>query len=77
MAGSAAGDRPVPGEARRGIAVAAEAEVVKACFDADLKVRAGAAMTGDTRALAAAIDVVVMALNAGHGAMLVVGKVQR
>jgi hypothetical protein len=53
-----------------------ETEVMKACFGADPNGGAMAAMTTDTRVGTAAIDEVVVTLNAVHGAMFVVGKAQ-
>lgn len=53
----------------------AEAEVVKARFGADPKVRATTAMTTDAGIGTRAIDEVVMTLNAVHLAMFVVRKV--
>lgn len=54
----------------------AKTEVVKACFRADTDIRPATAVTTDARPLTAAIDVVVMTLNAAHRTMLVVRKVQ-
>ena len=53
-----------------------ETEVMKACFGADPNGCATATMTADTRVGTASIDEVVMALNAVHRAMFVVGKAQ-
>ena len=53
-----------------------ETEVMKACFGADPNSSAIAAMTADTRVGTAAINEVVVALDAVHGAMFVVRKVQ-
>lgn len=54
----------------------AETEVVKARFGADPNGSSAAAMTADARTFTAAVDEVVMALNAAHRPMFVVRKVQ-
>ena len=74
MADVAPGNRPVTAQVRRGIAMTAETEVMKACFGADFNGCAAATMTTDARILAAQIGEVVMALNAVHRAMFVVRK---
>ena len=75
MTGTATRDRPGAGQVRRGIAMTTETEVVKTRFRPDPNRRAAAAMTADAGLRAAPIDVVVMTLNALHGAVFVVGKV--
>ena len=52
-----------------------ETEVVKTRFRADPNHRPAAAMTADARLLAAPVDVVVMTVNALHGAVFVVREV--
>ena len=76
MAGVAPSDRSVTGQARRGVAMTTETEVVKARFSADPNGSVAAAMATDARIATALIGEVVMTLNAVHRAMFVVRKAQ-
>jgi len=67
---------PMTHEPRRRIAMATQAEVMKARLDTDAKIGPAAPMTTDAGTLAAAIEVVVMAQSAAHGAVLPVWEVQ-
>ena len=75
MAGIASRDRPVGTQVRRGVTMTTETEVVKACFGSDPNGRAVATMTTDARSFTAPIEVVVMAHDTIHRAVLVVRKV--
>ncbi len=77
MACSTTGDRAVVLELGRRIAMASQAEIVKACLSSDPQVRARAAMTADASAITRMIDKIMVALHAAHWAMLVMGEINR
>jgi hypothetical protein len=64
------------GKVRRRVAVAAETEVVKACFGANSNLSAATAMTAYARLGATLIGEVVMTQDAVHRAMFVMRKVE-
>ena len=76
MAAVAPRDRPVAGRNGRRIAMTAQAELVKACFDTHSKVSTRAAMTADAGAASGCVGEVVMALKAVDRPMLLVREVQ-
>jgi hypothetical protein len=76
MTRAASRDRPVTHEIRLRLAMASEAEVMKARLDPDAKIGPAAAVTTDARALPAPIEIVVVTDDTAHGAMLIVREVQ-
>jgi hypothetical protein len=77
MADLASGSGAMVHQMQRGIAMATQAEIMKARFAPDLNPGRSAPMASDARPLPAPIHEVVMTLNAVHRTVFFVGKIQR
>ena len=64
-------------QCRPRVSVTVEAKIMKPCLDADLEIRARAAVTKDARIEPSTIGIVMMADQAVDGGVLTVIEVQR